>query len=164
MSKVWIGNFFPDSKMYNEEAGETVGDALLNGRVANNRYSLKGVMNKHGVTGVKMVERMIRTRVGLDAKLYFSRKAGCSSCPCSPGFMIKVEVPKNKVEDVRGLFGKWTVLTRYSNGRGQFGPREVGIQLWGSVKAGKVKVNSNRCKDVTDKAVKEIRNTLRSKP
>jgi len=163
MAKVWIGNFYPASKMYQGEEGKTVGVPMLSDEVANNRHNLKGLMNGYGLQAIGRVKRLIKNKVGLDVNLYFSQKAGCGSCPCSPGYMIKVELPDNKSEAVRDLFSKWGGLHGYTKNRSIYGVREVGISLWGNVKAGKVKIGSYGMKDETDKAVKIIRKTIKEK-
>ena len=170
--KVWIGNFFPGSEMYRETAACTVGKSLINQtatleETVQNRRALKGHMNLYGLEAIRRVKKLVKAKLGLEAELVFSDKAGCGMCPCSPGFMIKVTLPREKAELFRDLFSKYSFRSlshswRDSKGnyRTTWGVRDTGLHMWGEVKRGKVLITAGS-EDTTAKAFKAMRGVLK---
>lgn len=180
--KVWIGNLYPTSEMYRENEGCTVGKALVNEQTnleqtVENRHNLKGVMNMMGLQAVKRMKALVKAKLGMESELIFSQSAGCGMCPCSPGFMIKLELPKAKGLKVRQLFEKYRELCQYvpkkredgsvdhsRKGHYRFGVRDTGIGFWGTIKKGKVGVRpTSYGKEATDKCMKAIKIILKEK-
>jgi len=171
-SKIWIGNFYPAGAMYREAAGETVGKALVNSTASietsiANRRNVKGHMNMLGLDAMRRVMKLVRLKIGIQPTLVFSQMAGCGMCPCSPGFMIKIEVPAVKAEALRKLFSKYryTSLSYYEHTeRGSYcvwGVRNVGLHFWGQFKNGDVGISAAGQAGVTAKAFKAIEKIIK---
>lgn len=191
--KIWIGNLYPASEMYRDAEAETVGKALINNTATieetiQNRRGLKGNMNMLGLTAIRRVKALVKAKLGIMPDLVFSQKAGCAMCPCSPGYMIKIEVSDeptkgdgwntdSKAKKIRNLFSKYGYRSLansyyrtkadgskdYSQRITEWGVRDTGLSLWGSVKKGKVGVSAGRAADETDKCFKAIREILKEK-
>jgi len=87
-----------------------------------------------GLTAIRRTKHLVKAKLGVEVELIFSQKTGCGMCPCSPGYMIKVEFPKDKAERVRSLFSKYQYesLTR----RTKYGKLMYGLSFHGEVRKG----------------------------
>lgn len=83
-----IGTFFPDAEHYADEANSTIGQPLLSQQVLDNRRNASSKLTPVGQHLLRKVEEYFSRTFGVAVMLKWSKNAGCSSCPCSPGFNI----------------------------------------------------------------------------
>lgn len=94
--KVTIGVVYLDSKFFNDEAAETMGKPIVGADMAKiiaNRRAVKGRLTLAGQKALWEAEEFLLHKYGewLDLEIKWDRHAGCSTCPCSPGFKVKLE-------------------------------------------------------------------------
>ena len=95
MSYTSIGELYLDNEMFNDEASKTIGEPSIGDdaiKILENRRKAKGRLTDKG----KAILNEVIRRVGLvypssDIKAEWDIHCGCSSCPCSPGYRIKVD-------------------------------------------------------------------------
>lgn len=108
--KIWIAECYPTSDMYDEEAGKTVGRAIVGSaaemtKVIQNRRLVQGRLTPQGKDAVLKAMELLQPLFGPNVKLSakFDRHCGCSMCPCSPGMKIFAEF---STEHTDSYFGK----------------------------------------------------------
>ena len=84
-SKPNAGSFFHRARIYISPEGETVMENLVEGRHTRpytiyKKDVLPQLFRMLGLGGVHDLDRI---------KVGWSKKAGCTMCPCSPGFIVK---------------------------------------------------------------------------
>lgn len=92
MKLVKIGAFFPND---NESVADNIKNRLLSGPEV--REDWYGSKRRIRTPGFEKVRSFVSGQFG-NAKVYlsFNRYAGCSCCPCSPGFNVLVKsTPEN---------------------------------------------------------------------
>lgn len=87
-----IGVLYMDGTFFNDEAAKTMGMPAIAGVVIKNRRAVTGKLTEAGKAWKKKVVAWFMKHYGVEVKLRWSRYAGCSMCPCSPGFKIMVDV------------------------------------------------------------------------
>lgn len=116
IQKIWIGVLFLEKENFIDEENKTIGkplfeiqeqDNLINGKTifGDVAMSQKVFLNRRKVTGnINMLgyKKMINVQEYLERKglknitFKWDINAGCSMCPCSPGFKIFAEFDKDK--------------------------------------------------------------------
>lgn len=82
------------SKFFQDEANQTVGAAGVGPnamKIFQNRRNVTSRLTQEGKNMKQKLVDFFKETYGIDAKLIWSIKAGCSMCPCSPGFNIMTE-------------------------------------------------------------------------
>ena len=90
-----IGTFYLSARHFQDEANQTVGKPGVGPNmmeIFQNRRSVTGRLTDLGKQAKKNVVEYFKKTYGVKVKLWWSQKAGCTMCPCSPGFMIMAEI------------------------------------------------------------------------
>ena len=104
-----IGTLHMDGKYFNDEASETMGAPGLTPEILSNRRKVTGQLTKEGKEWKKFVIDWFKCEYGVDVKLSWSIYAGCSMCPCSPGFVIRID--NDKVIGPR-TYKSWSTISK----------------------------------------------------
>lgn len=92
-----IGEVYLDSSMFSsdDEGAQTIGKAAVGPdfmQIIENRRKVKGRLNDFGAEQLKKVVEKVKELYPEDeVKVTWDRYCGCSMCPCSPGYRIKVK-------------------------------------------------------------------------
>jgi len=95
-----IGEIYLDSSMFSsdDEAAQTIGKSAIGQdmlKIIENRRKVKGRLNDFGAEQLKEVlEKVKELYPGDEIKVTWDRHCGCSMCPCSPGYRIKVKTDR----------------------------------------------------------------------
>lgn len=88
-----IGTLYLDPKHYASEANQTVGAPIVGPNmevlIANRRES-DSALTPAGEKVLEQVRYHFKANYNVKVYIRWSRFAGCSTCPCSPGFNIMV--------------------------------------------------------------------------
>ena len=88
-----IGNVFFDSEFYTGKGSETTGSPALTFEVLSNRRKFRGKLTEDGIKGLDKVMKKLQEKYpNIAFKVRFNKHAGCSMCPCSPGYSIYAEL------------------------------------------------------------------------
>lgn len=88
-----IGTLYLTSKYFLDEANSTMGQPMLSAEIMQNRRNVTSRLTLAGQGRIADVLHRFKER-GMDVELKWSKNAGCTMCPCSPGFKISMEVEK----------------------------------------------------------------------
>lgn len=139
--KIKIGGFYMNSEYFQDEANQTIGQPLIGKEFEKrviNRRMVTARLTKKGKEKKQQFIEWFKNEFGVDIKLNWSKNCGCSMCPCSPGFEIKVEIPGGKhffySRDLRdnlrdrncGKGSFWTVNDGFEDSR----KRKPQLYLW----------------------------------
>lgn len=90
-----IGEIYFDNSFFLDEASKTIGapaigpDAM---EIIKNRREVKGRLTLDGQTHLEKIRRDIQTIFNTEnVKIVWDKFCGCSMCPCSPGYRIKID-------------------------------------------------------------------------
>lgn len=87
-----IGVLYLSPEHFQSEAAQTIGAPLVGPnleQIFRNRRAVDGRLTPLGYQMQRATIAYFKANYGIDVVLRWSRKAGCSMCPCSPGFVIK---------------------------------------------------------------------------
>ena len=93
---VSIGEVYLDSDFFNDEdeGAKTIGQAIIGENaqeIFENRRKVKGLLTPLGKSKLDYVISEIKGIFNTDdVKAVWDRHCGCSMCPCSPGYRIKI--------------------------------------------------------------------------
>ncbi len=91
-----------------DEAAQTIGKAPVGPdaiAIFENRRKVKGRLNDFGAEQLKKVVDTVRELYpGNEIKVTWDRFCGCSMCPCSPGYRIKVKTDRNYSSNGKNRF------------------------------------------------------------
>ena len=97
-AKVRIGRFFLDERFFESPANKTIGKPIVGPdmeTILENRRNVTSLVNREGKQIQEKVYAYFMDNYGLRTKLSWSKMAGCSMCPCSPGFRIVAIVDRD---------------------------------------------------------------------
>ena len=93
--KARIGTLYLSTEHFTDDANQTIGKPSIGpnmGELIQNRRNVTNHVNFEGsVAKLKVAEYFLNT-YGIQVKFQWSISAGCTMCPCSPGFKIIAEV------------------------------------------------------------------------
>ncbi len=95
-----LGQLHLESEHFVDEANKTVGAPAISPELIRNRRHVTSRVNELGKTVKTKVIKYFKTTFDLDITLHWSKKAGCSMCPCSPGFIIRAD--REQLKDKTG--------------------------------------------------------------
>ncbi len=89
-----IGSLFINSELFADEANKTVGEAAFSVEIIKNRRNVTSRMTEEGKEHLKKVKARLQEIAGKSGRIFFkwSKHCGCTMCPCSPGFMVYLEL------------------------------------------------------------------------
>ena len=127
-----IGTLYMGGEFFEDEANQTIGAPALSNEVINNRRRVTEKTTNVGTAIRKRVIEFFKENYDIDVVLKWNIYAGCTMCPCSPGFAIIAINTDMKECD---LFDSWT----------QFRPRgrhatEMMIDFWAAKSWAKDKI------------------------
>jgi hypothetical protein len=76
---------------FNEPAAQTIGAPGITPEILENRRLVTGRLSVKGQTTLDQIKEEFRKRYGVEVRFRWSQYAGCTMCPCSPGFNVLVE-------------------------------------------------------------------------
>ena len=89
-----MGEIYFDSSFFTDDASKTIGlpavgpDTL---QILTNRRNAKGKLNQQGQSILKnILEKIQSVYEGFEISVSWDKNCGCSLCPCSPGFRVKI--------------------------------------------------------------------------
>lgn len=91
-----IGEVYLESNFFNEndQAAKTIGQPLIGenvNEIFENRRKIKGILTPLGKQKLNDIISEIKIIFKTDnVKAVWDKHCGCSMCPCSPGFRIKI--------------------------------------------------------------------------
>ena len=91
-----IGVLYLDGEHFKDDANQTIGKPALTPDVIGNRRAVSARVNELGILVKSKAKLFFKEKYDFDIDLKWSKKAGCSMCPCSPGFNISI--PNNQLE------------------------------------------------------------------
>lgn len=95
-----IGEIYLGSEMFSDEdeAAKTIGEAAVGPdavKIIENRRKVKGRLSELGKAELeKVVAKVKRLFPDSEVKAAWDIHCGCSMCPCSPGYRIKVKAQR----------------------------------------------------------------------
>ena len=125
-----IGEIYLGSEMFSEddEAAKTIGEAAVGQdavKIIENRRKVKGRLSELGKAELeKVVAKVKRLFQDSEVKAAWDIHCGCSMCPCSPGYRIKVKAQRIHSSSDKSRFNLHIVSKEYGKaveeGREQF--------------------------------------------
>lgn len=104
-----IGEIYFDSSFFVDEASRTVGAVAIGPNameIIQNRQEAKGRLNLDGQTHLEKIRRDIQEIFKTqNVKIVWDKYCGCSMCPCSPGYRIKIDREMKSLDKYR--FSLW---------------------------------------------------------
>lgn len=93
MKQIRIGGVFMSAKNYADEANQTIGAPLVPNleTVLMNRRNVTNRLSKTGLEAKEKIIKFFKKEYGLEVELVWDIHAGCTMCPCSPGYKIMVK-------------------------------------------------------------------------
>lgn len=90
-----IGEIYFDSSFFNDEASKTIGQPIIGEQamqILANRRTARGRLNEAGNAILKNIVNSVKEVFpDTEVKTMWDRHCGCSMCPCSPGYRIKID-------------------------------------------------------------------------
>lgn len=96
-----IGEVYLGSEMFasDDEGAATIGKAAVGPdaeKIIENRRKVKGRLSELGAEHLRKVVEAVRSVFPeSDVKVSWDRHCGCSMCPCSPGYRIRLRTEKS---------------------------------------------------------------------
>lgn len=90
-----IGCLYLEPEHFTDEVNQTIGQPGLSSQIFQNRRNVTSRVNEKGQAIKEKVEKFFEQTYGWKVLLRWNRYCGCSMCPCSPGFDIKIELPED---------------------------------------------------------------------
>ena len=87
-----IGVLYLNAEHFESEAAQTIGTPIIGPDMKQRILNRRRVDGRLTLLGKELKRQTIayfKEKFGIDVILCWSRNAGCSMCPCSPGFVIK---------------------------------------------------------------------------
>lgn len=104
-----IGEIYFDSSFFNDEASKTIGQPIIGENrleILENRRKAKGRLTAEGQIQLnKILDEIKNIFKNNEIKAMWDRHCGCSMCPCSPGYRIKINREVRSLEKYR--FSLW---------------------------------------------------------
>lgn len=104
-----IGDVYLDPSFFKDEASKTVGEPAVGPnaiKIIQNRREAKGRLTAEGQIQLnKILDEMKRILKTDEVKAVWNKFCGCSMCPCSPGYRIKINREVKSLEKYR--FSLW---------------------------------------------------------
>ena len=97
MKKLTIGQVYMNSDYFQDEANQTMGKPGTSLEVFKNRRRVTSKLTPKGKELLATTKAFIERKYNVEVKLSWSKYAGCKMCPCSPGFLVKAQVPDSVV-------------------------------------------------------------------
>jgi hypothetical protein len=89
-----IGEIYFDSSFFMDEASKTIGQPLIGENaqeIFENRRKVKGKLNAEGQIYLNKILSDLKEIFNKDEiKVVWDKFCGCSMCPCSPGYRVKI--------------------------------------------------------------------------
>jgi len=89
-----IGEIYFDSSFFNDEASKTIGQPIIGENaleIFQNRRNIKGRLTAEGQIHLNKIINDLKSIFNEDEiKVVWDRFCGCSMCPCSPGYRVKI--------------------------------------------------------------------------
>ncbi len=98
-----IGVLYLDREHFADEANQSIGAPALTSSVVMKRRAVTSRLSNVGAKMKFGAIDFIKKTFGVDVKLQWSQYAGCSMCPCSPGFNILTE-SKNLPDGLKSYY------------------------------------------------------------
>jgi len=124
-----IGEIYFDPSFFNDEASKTIGQPIIGENaleLIENRRKAKGRLTAEGQIYLNKIIDDLKTVFNKnEIKVVWDRFCGCSMCPCSPGYRVKINREIRSLDKYR--------FSLYINDKGEFtfkGPDysfEIGI-------------------------------------
>lgn len=92
-----IGQIFLSPSHFQDAAAKTMGQPALSDEVISNRRAVRGKLNEKGKQALERIAAEFERRFDVHVTFKWSLKAGCSMCPCSPGFNAYIAVPEGQL-------------------------------------------------------------------
>ena len=86
-----IGSLYLHNSSFVSEANQTIGEVGLNEEVLSNRQKVSHKLTDQGKQQLRILKTILSTKLKREVKFSWSKKCGCASCPCSPGFIISID-------------------------------------------------------------------------
>jgi len=100
-----IGDVYLDASFFNDEASKTIGQPAVGPdavEIILNRKKAKGKLNAEGQIHLnKILDEIKRILKTDEVKAVWDKFCGCSMCPCSPGYRIKINREVRSLEKYR---------------------------------------------------------------
>jgi hypothetical protein len=104
-----IGDVYLDASFFNDEASKTIGQPAVGPdavEIILNRRKVKGKLTAEGQIQLnKILDEIKRILKTDEVKAVWDKFCGCSMCPCSPGYRIKINREVRSLEKYR--FSLW---------------------------------------------------------
>lgn len=104
-----IGEVYLDPSFFKDEASKTIGQPAMGpdvNLIIQNRRKTKGRLTAEGQIHLnKILDEMKRILKTDEVKAVWNKFCGCSMCPCSPGYRIKINREVKSLEKYR--FSLW---------------------------------------------------------
>lgn len=104
-----IGGIYFDSSFFTDEASKTIGQPLVGENaqeIFENRRKVKGKLNAEGQIYLNKILSDLKEIFNKDEiKVVWDKFCGCSMCPCSPGYRVKISRDVRSLEKYR--FSLW---------------------------------------------------------
>ena len=104
-----IGEVYLDPSFFKDEASKTIGQPAMGPDVdliIQNRRKTKGRLTAEGQIHLnKILDEIKKIFKNNEIKAMWDRHCGCSMCPCSPGYRIKINREVRSLEKYR--FSLW---------------------------------------------------------
>lgn len=129
-----IGEIYLGSEMFSDEdeAAKTIGKAAIGPdavKIIENRRKVKGRLSELGKAELEKVVAVVK---GLypdtEVKVTWDRHCGCSMCPCSPGYRIKLRTGMSFVSNKDNRFN---LFLETENGETTYRFFKPKHQFWG---------------------------------
>jgi hypothetical protein len=104
-----IGDVYLDASFFNDKASKTIGKPAAGPdtiKIIKNRREAKGKLTTKGQIQLnKILDEIKRILKTDEVKAVWDKFCGCSMCPCSPGYRIKINRDVKSLEKYR--FSLW---------------------------------------------------------
>jgi hypothetical protein len=110
-----IGEIYLDSNLFSseDEGAKTIGAVAIGENaleIIGNRRKVKGLLNETGKSELqKVLDKVKELYPDSQVKAVWDKHCGCSMCPCSPGYRIKVKTDRNYASKGENRFNLYIV-------------------------------------------------------
>jgi hypothetical protein len=100
-----IGEIYFDSSFFTDQGSKTIGEPIIGENaqeIFENRRKAKGILNAEGQIYLKKILSDLKEVFdGDEIKVVWDKFCGCSMCPCSPGYRVKINREVKSLEKYR---------------------------------------------------------------